>query len=231
VLEGPANPVGNMTERTAQQQHQEDSATNKKVMTMRKLMSEFWADEQGFIISMELILIATICVLGLIVGLSCLANAVNGELQDLGWAVRSLNQSYYFGGFRGCKSWVPGSSFFNRPLLQNNYGNNWDNNWDIGVTAPSLALPLGPTYVPGAVVTPGVQTAPAAVCPPGTQGPAIVDPNGTYVPGGVSVPSSSAPCATPDCAMAPGLPVGPIAPIPDQNVPQSAHPIPQPPVE
>lgn len=194
---------------------------------MRNLMRELLADEQGFLISMELVLIATIAVLGLIVGLSCLANAVVGELQDVGWAVRSLNQSYYFGGFRGCKSWVPGSSFVNRPLLQNTY-TNWDTNWDIGVTAPSLNAPVGPTYVPGTIVTPGVQAGPTVICPPGTTGPTLLNPNGNLVPGAVPIPQTSVPCPTPDCATAPGVPVGPLTPVPDNNLPRPADPLPSP---
>ncbi|MDB5390825.1 MAG: hypothetical protein JWM11_6471 [Planctomycetaceae bacterium] len=194
---------------------------------MQKLMQDFWVDEQGFLISMELVLIATIGVLGLIVGLSCLANAVVGELQDLGWAVRSLNQSYFFGGFRGCKSWVPGSSFVNRPAYPLGF-NNWDNNWDIGVTAPSLGVPVGPTYVPGAVVTPGVQTGPNIICPPGSVGPVMVDPNRVVVPGAIPIPGTSIPCATPDCATAPGVPTGPITPVPDYNIPGPGSPTPAP---
>jgi Flp pilus assembly pilin Flp len=188
-------------------------------MTMQKLMCEFWADEQGFLISMELVLIATIGVLGLIVGLSCLANAVVGELQDLGWAVRSLNQSYYFGGFRGCKSWVPGSSFFNRPAYP--LATNWDNNWDIGVTAPSLAYPA---YVnPGTAVIPGVQTGPTIICPPGTTGQGVV------VPGAVTVPGPSLPCPSGDCATVPAAPTGPVTPVPDDYVPRPAEPLLAPP--
>ena len=77
---------------------------------MLKTLKSLFRDDHGFIVSIELVLNATIGVLSLIVGLSCLSNAIVAEYQDLGWAVRGLNQSYYFGGFRGCKSFVPGSA-------------------------------------------------------------------------------------------------------------------------
>lgn len=56
-------------------------------------------DEAGFIISAELILIATILVIGLIVGLSEVQHAVVSELNDVSEAIGCLNQSYLFTGF------------------------------------------------------------------------------------------------------------------------------------
>ena len=65
------------------------------------LLKKFWRDEQGFIVSAELILIATLLVIGLIVGLSELQVAVAQELNDVGDAIGSLNQTYYYGGLTG----------------------------------------------------------------------------------------------------------------------------------
>ncbi|MEX0728815.1 MAG: hypothetical protein WEB58_00265 [Planctomycetaceae bacterium] len=65
------------------------------------LLHKFWRDEQGFIVSAELILIATLLVIGLIVGLSELQVAVAQELNDVGDAIGSLNQTFYFGGLSG----------------------------------------------------------------------------------------------------------------------------------
>lgn len=198
------------TERNTQRQHQDFLATNKKVMTMLKLTRDLWTDEGGFLISMELVLIATIGVLGLIVGLSCLSNAVVGELQDLGWSVRSLNQSYYFGGFRGCKSWVPGSSYVSRGTTPNNNLFN-DTSWDIGIGTNVQ------TYTPGSVITPTLQPSTTVVCPPLTNGPSIVDPNTVIVPGTTTVP-----CPTVDCTTVPATPTGPLTPTPDNNIPGPA---------
>ena len=48
---------------------------------MLNTFQALWADERGFIISIELILITTILVLGLIVGMSCLAgDCVDGKV-------------------------------------------------------------------------------------------------------------------------------------------------------
>jgi Flp pilus assembly pilin Flp len=63
------------------------------------LIQLFWADESGFIVSAELVLISTITVLGMVVGLSEVAIAVTGELNDVGAAIGALNQSYSFAGF------------------------------------------------------------------------------------------------------------------------------------
>lgn len=66
-------------------------------------MSKFWNDESGVIISAELVLVLTICVLGVIVGLSSVVVAVNTELVDVAHAIGVLNQSFAYPGFRGCK--------------------------------------------------------------------------------------------------------------------------------
>ncbi len=63
---------------------------------MRKLFS----DESGAVISAELALVLTILVLGVIVGLSEVAVAVNTELNDISNAIGALDQTYYFTGFR-----------------------------------------------------------------------------------------------------------------------------------
>lgn len=77
-------------------------------------MRNLWKDEAGFIVSAELVLIATILVIGLIVGLSEVQTALVTELNDVSCAIGSLNQSYYFRGFSGCKSFTAGSNFHDR---------------------------------------------------------------------------------------------------------------------
>ncbi len=76
----------------------------------------FMNDESGVIISAELILVLTIAVLGMVVGLSEVAVAVNTELNDISNAIGALNQSYAFTGFHGWsfkwKSSVAGTTFF-----------------------------------------------------------------------------------------------------------------------
>ena len=65
------------------------------------MVKNFLNDENGAIVSIELVLIITIAVLALIVGWSEVAVAVNTELNDISNAVGSLNQSFSAVGFSG----------------------------------------------------------------------------------------------------------------------------------
>ncbi len=80
------------------------------------MLKNFWLDQNGAVVSIELVLIITIAVLALIVGWSEVAVAVNTELNDISNAVGALNQSYQFSGFAACspnkiKSAFGGSRF------------------------------------------------------------------------------------------------------------------------
>jgi hypothetical protein len=59
-------------------------------------------DEAGFIISAELVLVATLLVIGLIVGLSEVQHAVVAELNDVADAIGEVNQSFSYSGFSKC---------------------------------------------------------------------------------------------------------------------------------
>ncbi len=61
-------------------------------------------DEAGFIVSAELVLVATILVIGLVVGLSSIQHAIVAELNDVADAIGSINQGYSYGGFTAVKS-------------------------------------------------------------------------------------------------------------------------------
>lgn len=63
------------------------------------MLKNFWMDQNGAVVSIELVLIITIAVLALIVGWSEVAVSVNTELNDISNAVGALNQSYAFSGF------------------------------------------------------------------------------------------------------------------------------------
>jgi hypothetical protein len=82
------------------------------------MLRKLFDDECGAIISAELVLVLTILVIGVIVGLSEVAAAVNTELNDVSNAIGSLDQSFFFTGFHGVdgiggkvKSSVNGSRF------------------------------------------------------------------------------------------------------------------------
>jgi Flp pilus assembly pilin Flp len=75
------------------------------------MLKNFWFDQNGAVVSIELILIITIAVLALVVGWSEVAVAVNTELNDISNAVGALNQSYAFSGFTAYGNGKVKSSF------------------------------------------------------------------------------------------------------------------------
>ncbi|HWL09760.1 MAG TPA: branched-chain amino acid aminotransferase [Planctomicrobium sp.] len=78
---------------------------------MANITTQLLHDEAGFIVSAELVLVSTILVIGMVVGLSEVANGINQELEDVGSAFGSINQSFCFSGFTGHKGHVVGSYF------------------------------------------------------------------------------------------------------------------------
>jgi hypothetical protein len=60
------------------------------------MLHKLSSDENGFIVSAELVLVGTILVLGMIVGLTELSYGVNEELEDVGSAIGAINQTYYY---------------------------------------------------------------------------------------------------------------------------------------
>ena len=75
------------------------------------IASKFWKDDEGFVISIELILISTIAVIGLITGLTAVRNAVVSELSDVAGAIANLNQSYQLNGSSSPSGSTAGSGF------------------------------------------------------------------------------------------------------------------------
>ena len=78
---------------------------------MNALFANLMNDEAGFIISAELVLVASIAVLAMIVGLSEVALNVANELEDVGSSFGSVTQSYYVNGLTGHMGNTGGSSF------------------------------------------------------------------------------------------------------------------------
>lgn len=81
---------------------------------MRTIIAQLWNDEAGFIVSAELVLVATIGVLALTVGLSEVAFNINHELEDVGSSFGSVNQTYEYNGTAGTKGQSSGSVFWDR---------------------------------------------------------------------------------------------------------------------
>ena len=82
---------------------------------MARLLNALVRDEAGFIVSAELVLVASIAVLGLIVGLSEVSLNVNNELEDVGSAFASIDQGYCVQGLNGHKGQSKGSHFQDCP--------------------------------------------------------------------------------------------------------------------
>ena len=78
-------------------------------------LKSLWNDNAGFIVSAELVLVATIGVLAMVVGLSEVSGNVNRELEDVGSAFAKLNQSYHVNGQKGHFACKEGSRFNDCP--------------------------------------------------------------------------------------------------------------------
>jgi hypothetical protein len=77
------------------------------------MIRKLWNDEAGFIVSAELVLVATILVIGMIVGLVSVRNQVVQELVDIGQAIGNLSQSYAFGGINKLNMAFTDGSYYN----------------------------------------------------------------------------------------------------------------------
>lgn len=78
---------------------------------MTKTTQNLWNDEAGFVVSIELILLASIAVIGLIAGMTAVRDAAVVELSDVAGAVQELNQSYTIFGVTGHAASTAGTDF------------------------------------------------------------------------------------------------------------------------
>jgi len=66
-----------------------------------KVFGKLWRDADGFVVSSELVLIATVVVIGLLTGLASVRDAVISELSDVAGAIQDINESYSIDGVVG----------------------------------------------------------------------------------------------------------------------------------
>ena len=86
--------------------------SNKEIReSIMRMFNELLSDENGFIVSSELILIATILVIALVVGLQTVRDAVLQELGDVGAAIGAISQDYSYTGATGSSSTINGSFY------------------------------------------------------------------------------------------------------------------------
>ena len=191
---------------------------------MLKLCSRLWHDENAFVVSAELILICTLGVLGVVVGLRAVSDAVVGELTDLGRAIASVDQSYgvsgirlvcgHGGGYSGCcQAYQAGFGY-----------TDWGGDGDCALVtdiapcvggglpapAPALPAPAPPIVAPSAP--------PTIPCPP----PISVGPSASVCPDATCPPIGTVPAPAPPCECGPGLPPMPSLPPLDAPCPDGS---------
>src|SRR5437016_3757427 len=82
---------------------------------MRKLLAKCWNDDGGALIATEFLFVATVLVIGIVVGLTAVRNAVNAELTELANAILALSQGFTISGTSGCGAFVDGTAVTDLP--------------------------------------------------------------------------------------------------------------------
>ena len=78
---------------------------------MKTISTSLWNDKAGFVVSIELVLVSTIAVIGLVAGLVAARDGVVSEMSDVVGSVQDLNQSYSYNGLTGHSASTAGSDF------------------------------------------------------------------------------------------------------------------------
>ena len=99
---------------------------------MNELFSKLYKDDCGALISSEFLFVATILVIGTVLGLSNVRAAVNAELSELANAILALSQGYTISGQSGCGAQTDGSQAIDTPSL---------------VTNPTNTAPTNPSII------------------------------------------------------------------------------------
>ena len=89
------------------------------------IVNRLWRDENGFIVSSELVLLASVIVISLLVGMQTVRDAIVQELADVGQAIGVVSQTYWYSGVAGRFSYAAGSRFYDQP---DQGESNWCNN-------------------------------------------------------------------------------------------------------
>jgi hypothetical protein len=99
---------------------------------MRDLIRKLWSDDRGALIATEYLFVSTILVIGTVVGLTNVRNAINAELTELGNALLALSQSFTVSGTSGSTGSSDGSAAVDTPGL---------------LTAPTPVPPSAPSII------------------------------------------------------------------------------------
>ena len=75
------------------------------------MLKRLWSEEVGAIVSAEIMLVATILVLGMVVGLASVRDSVVTELADVALAFANVSQSYSYSGVAGHHAFSSAGAF------------------------------------------------------------------------------------------------------------------------
>ena len=75
------------------------------------VLRRFWNEDEGTVLSAELVIYSTLLVIGILSGASAVQTAVVTELGDMASAIGAVNQSFSFGGVQAQNGTIPGSSW------------------------------------------------------------------------------------------------------------------------
>ena len=78
---------------------------------MKSTFYRLWSEEVGAVVSAEIMLVATILVLGVIVGLKSVRDSVVTELADVAQAIANIDQSFCYSGTKGHGAHSGGGEF------------------------------------------------------------------------------------------------------------------------
>jgi len=84
---------------------------------MCNVLRKLWQDDAGAIIAAEYLFIATILIIGIIVGLASVRDAINSEFAELSNAFLALSQGFVISGQSGCCAATEGSQAIDTPPL------------------------------------------------------------------------------------------------------------------
>ncbi len=84
---------------------------------MRNVLRTFWTDDTGAIIAAEYLFLATILVIGILIGFASIRDSINTEFAELGNGYLALSQGYVLSGQSGCCSLTDGSQTIDTPML------------------------------------------------------------------------------------------------------------------
>ncbi len=82
---------------------------------MTKFAAKLWDDDAGAIIAAEYLFVVTILVIGTIIGLASVREAINTELGEVANALLALSQGYVLSGVSGPGGSTDGSQVIDTP--------------------------------------------------------------------------------------------------------------------